>query len=456
MLINQLNNHSLIQAESTTLNQLNQPTHPMLFTEDFLHYVWKFRLFDRTDLHTQDGDELEIFSAGLPNSDSGPDFHNARIRIGDTVWAGNVEVHISSSDWQKHGHVTDNAYDSVILHVVYRDDNPLVLANGRRVPTLQLDSRIPDDLYNRYHSLIFGNQTIIPCEATIGSVDGLTLQNWLTRVLVERLEKKSAAVIDALKVNRGDWEETFYQFLAANFGFKTNALPFELLAKSLPQITLAKHKNNPMQIEALIFGQAGFLKDDVKDEYPRKLKTEYEFLAKKYNLTPVENHLWKFMRMRPQNFPTVRLAQFAALIVHSNHLFSKVLEIKDVKTLRNLFTDIKVNAYWENHYRFDAESVHTEKNLGQASVDVLLLNTLALFLFSYGKYNQIQHFINRSLALLEHLPNEKNKIVEDFSTLGVKIKTAFESQALLELKNSYCNYKKCLHCSVGNKILKLA
>jgi hypothetical protein len=428
----------------------------MLFPEDFLHYVWKFRLFERTELQTTDGEELEIFSAGVHNSDSGPDFQNARIRIGDTVWAGNVEVHLSSSDWQKHGHTTDDAYNNVILHVVYRDDKPLILSTGRHVPTLVLENRIPGDLHSRYHNLIFGNQSIIPCEASIASVDSLTLHNWLTRVLIERLEKRSTAVITALNLNRGDWEETFYQFLAANFGFKTNALPFELLAKSLPQNILAKHKNNPMQIEALLFGQAGFLNDTVTDEYPRKLKKEYEFLQKKYKLTPIENHLWKFMRMRPPNFPTVRLAQFAALVVNSNHLFSKVLEIKDVKGLRNLFTDIKVNPYWENHYRFDAGSTPSAKNLGQASIDVLLLNTLVLFLFSYGKHNQIQHFINRSLQLLEYLPNENNNIVADFNNLGVKIKTAFESQALLELKNNYCNYKKCLQCGVGNKILKLA
>jgi hypothetical protein len=428
----------------------------MLFTEDFLHYVWKFRLFDRDNLRTNDGEELEIFSVGIHNSDSGPDFQNARIRIGDTTWAGNVEVHLSSSDWQKHGHPADNAYENVILHVVYRDDQPLILSNGRRVPTLELQNRIPDDLYSRYHNLVFGNQTIIPCEASIASVDTLTLHNWLTRVLVERMEKRSATVITALDLNRGDWEETFYQFLAANFGFKTNAVPFELLAKSLPQNILAKHKNNPMQIEALVFGQAGFFTGDLKDEYPKKLKKEYEFLRKKYNLTPVENHLWKFMRLRPQNFPTIRLAQFAALIVQSNHLFSKVLEIKEVNGLRKLFSEIKVNHYWANHYRFDTASSLSEKNLGQASIDILLLNTMTLFLFSYGKYNQLQHYINRSLQLLEHLPNENNNITADFATLGVKIKTAFESQALLELKNNYCNYKKCLQCGVGNKILKLA
>lgn len=428
----------------------------MLFPEDFLHYVWKFRLFERADLVTTEGEKVEVFSAGVHNSDSGPDFHTARIRIGDTVWAGNVEVHIASSDWKRHGHTTDVAYNNVILHVVYRDDEPLVLTNGRRVPTLELQNRIPDELYGRYHKLIFGEQTVIPCEANIASVDGLTMQNWLTRVLVERLEKRSAAVIDLLNFNRGDWEETFYQFLAANFGFKTNALPFELLAKSLPQVTLAKNKNNALQIEALIFGQAGLLADDFEDEYPLKLKYEYEYLRKKYQLTPIENHLWKFMRLRPQNFPTIRLAQFAALVVNSNHLFSKVLEMRDVKELRKLFSEIRVNSYWEKHYRFDVASQPSSKNMGPASVDILLLNTVALFLFTYGKHNQNQHYVNRCLKLLEHLPREDNKIIADFVTLGVKIETAFESQALLELKNNYCNYKKCLQCGVGNKILKLS
>ncbi|MGZ3757010.1 MAG: DUF2851 family protein [Mucilaginibacter sp.] len=427
----------------------------MLFTEDFLHYVWKFRLFDRADLQTTDGESIEIYSAGVHNTDSGPDFQNARIKIGDTMWAGNIELHLSSSDWQKHNHTTDNAYDNVILHVVYRDDEPVITTDGRSIATLELQNRIPAELYSRYHNLVFGNQTIIPCEASIGHVDDFTLRTWFTRVLIERLEKKSAAVVAALQLNRGDWEETFYQFLAANFGFKTNALPFELLAKSLPQNILAKHKNNPMQIEALIFGQAGFLTDDFTDTYPQTLKNEYEFLRKKYSLTPIEQHLWKFMRMRPQNFPTIRLAQFAALIVNANHLFSKVLDTREIKGLQNLFTDIKVNPYWEKHYRFDKESKPSAKNMGADSINIILLNTLVLFLFSYGKHNQLQHFMDRSLKLLESLPGEHNKIIADFNSLGVKTNSAFESQALLELKSYYCNYKKCLQCSVGNKILKL-
>lgn len=428
----------------------------MLITEDFLHYVWKFRLFDHAVLQTTDGETLEVFSAGVPNTDSGPDFQNARLKIGETTWAGNVEVHINSCDWQKHNHTTDNAYNNVVLHVVYHDDAPVMMADGRRLPTLELQDRIPDELYGRYHNLIYGEQTIIPCEANIGKLDDFTLRTWFTRVLVERLEKKSAAVIERLQLNRGDWEETFYQFLAANFGFKVNALPFELLAKSLPQNILAKHKNNPLQIEALIFGQAGFLNEDFEDEYPQKLKAEYDFLRKKHQLNPVEKHLWKFMRLRPQNFPTIRLAQFAALIINSNHLFSKVLDTREIKGLQNLFTDIKVNPYWDDHYRFDKPSKPSSKNLGEASVDILLLNTLAVFLFSYGKHNQMQHFTNRSLKLLESLPAEQNNITADFAVLGVKAASAFDSQGIIELKNNYCNFKKCLQCAVGNKILKLA
>ena len=428
----------------------------MLFTEDFLHYIWKFRLFDNTDLKTVDGEAIHIYSAGIHNTHSGPDFSNARIHIGDTTWAGNVEIHVPSSDWRKHNHINDEAYKNVILHVVYRDDEPVITADGNKLPTLELENRISPDLYNRFHSLVYGNQTIIPCEGSIGHIDDMTIGTWLTRVLVERLEKRAEIVIKALDQNRGDWEETFYQFLAANFGFKTNALPFEMLAKSLPQNILAKHKNNPLQIEALIFGQAGFLDGDVVDEYPKKLKTEYDFLRKKYSITPIENHLWKFLRMRPQNFPTIRLAQFAALIIKSNHLFSKILDIREVKGLRDLFTEIQVNPYWEEHYRFDAPSKPSSKNLGQSSVDVLLLNTLAVFLFSYGKHLQLEYYISRSMKLLESLPKEENNIINDFDVLGVKVKNAFESQALLELKNNYCNFKKCLQCGIGNKILKLA
>ncbi len=428
----------------------------MLFTEDFLQYIWKFRLFDLNGLITTDNEAVEIVSPGLQNTNAGPDFQNSKIRIGDTLWVGNAEVHISSSEWRKHGHSTNDAYDNVILHVVYKDDEPIFRKNGAKIPTLVLHERISAELYNRYHHLIFGEKQIIPCEAAIGTIDGLLIYNWLTRVLVERLQKRSVELINTLNINKGDWEETFYQYLAANFGFKTNALPFELLAKSLPQNILAKHKNNPLQVEALVFGQAGFLTADLQDNYPVGLKKEYDFLQKKYNLKPIEKHLWKFSRLRPLNFPTIRLAQFAALITQSNHLLSKVLDIKDPAGLGSLFTGIEVNTYWDDHYQFDKPSTLISKKLGKTSINVLLLNTLALFLFAYGNQHQLERYVNRALQLLEHLPVEHNSVIESFASVGVKVKTAYESQALLELKNSYCDHKKCLQCGVGIKILKLA
>jgi hypothetical protein len=428
----------------------------MLFTEDFLHHIWKFKLYDFLDLQTTDGEALEVISAGMHNHHAGPDFSDVRIRIGDTLWAGNAEIHINSGDWHVHNHTHDEAYGNVVLHVVYRHNEPVLLANGKAIPTLELVNRIPESLYLRYHQLVYGNQQIIPCEGTINTVSKVTLQSWLTRVLIERLQTKSVAVINTLKHNRGNWEETFYQFLAANFGFKVNALPFELLAKSLPQSILAKHKNSALQIEALVFGQAGFLDDNLQEEYPIKLRSEYLFLQKKYGLIPIEKHLWKFMRMRPSNFPTIRLAQFADLILQANHLFSKILETQGVVHLRKLFSNIVVNEYWTDHYRFNVTSKPATKKFGSTSVDLLLLNTVALFLYSYGSYLQQPTYVDKSLELLENLPLEDNIIVNEFGDLGVKAKSAFESQALLELRNSYCNHKKCLQCGIGNKILNLS
>ncbi|OCX54483.1 hypothetical protein BEL04_09600 [Mucilaginibacter sp. PPCGB 2223] len=428
----------------------------MMFNEDFLQYVWKFRLFNKAGLLTTLGETVEIVSPGLQNIDSGPDFQHAKIKIGNTLWAGNVEVHLSSSGWKQHGHTTDDAYDNVILHVVCRDDTPVYRKDGTRIPTIILNDRIPDELFAKYNWLINEPKQIIPCEASIGSIDPLLIHNWLTRVLVERLQKRSNQLAAAIQTNKGDWEETFYQYLAANFGFKVNALPFELLAKSLPQNILAKHKNNPMQIEALIFGQAGFLTADLKDEYPVTLRAEYQFLQKKYNLKPLQKHLWKFSKLRPLNFPTIRLAQFAALVYQSNHLFSKVLDIRNYDDYAKLFTDIKMNSYWDDHYQFDKPSKPAAKNLGKSSVDILLLNTIVLYLFSYGNQHQQERYVNRALHLLEFLPVEQNSIIAGFVTMGVKAGTAYESQALLELKNVYCNYKKCLQCGIGNKILKPA
>ncbi|SFA46008.1 Protein of unknown function [Pedobacter suwonensis] len=427
----------------------------MNFPEDFLHYVWQFRSFDYNGLQTCDGEKLEIVNTGLLNLNAGPDFNHAKIKIGETTWAGNVEIHLKSSDWLKHNHQVNPAYENVILHVVYQHDAEITRMDGTILPVLELKDRISADLIRRYENL-FLTLTDFPCIAQIGRVDELIIDSFLSRTLVERFEQKTSAVTETLNELNGNWDETFYRLMARNFGFKINALPFELFAKAVPQHIYGRHKNNPHQIEALVFGAAGFLNDHFEEAYPQKLKAEFQFLQKKYNIKPINVSMWKFMRMRPQNFPTIRLAQFAALITKANHLFSKVMEIKQVAELHTLFENLPVNEYWKTHYHFKKVASSVNIQIGKASVDNILLNTVALFLFAYGKHTATPYFINRAIKLLESLPAEQNAITDKFTGAGVKIANAFASQGILQLKKRYCNEKKCLSCGIGIKILKQA
>ncbi|MFC4211135.1 DUF2851 family protein [Pedobacter lithocola] len=425
----------------------------MDFPEDFLHYVWQFKSFDSNKLKTADGEELKIIHQGFLNKNAGPDFNNAKIQIGETVWAGNVEIHLKSSDWLKHNHQNDAGYENVILHIVYENDAVINRIDGSILPVLELKNRIAKDLIQKYEHL-FLTLTDFPCVAQIQYVDKIIIDSFLSRTLIERFEQKTAIVLDCLNELKGNWDETFYWFLARNFGFKVNALPFELFAKAIPQQIYGKHKDNPLQIEALVFGSAGFLKDSFEDEYPVMLQKEFQFLQKKYSIKPLEVSIWKFMRMRPQNFPTIRLAQFAALIVKSNHLFSSILEVKDITELRKLFDDLPVNPYWKTHYHFKKKTADVGIQIGKTSVDNILLNTIALFLFAYGKHTGTQYYINRAIKLLESLPAEENGITSKFTQAGVKMDNAFASQAILQLKNHYCDVKKCLSCGIGIKILR--
>lgn len=427
----------------------------MNFPEDFLHYVWQFRSFDNNDLKTADEQNLKIIHQGFLNKNAGPDFNNSKIQIGDTVWAGNVEIHIKSSDWLKHNHQSDASYENVILHVVYENDVEIKRIDSSVLPVLELKNRIADELIKKYETL-FLTLTDFPCIAQIQSVDKLIIDSFLSRTLIERFEQKTNAVIETLNELNGNWDETFYRFMARNFGFKVNALPFELFAKAVPQQIYGKHKDNPLQIEALVFGSAGFLNDKFEEEYPMKLKQEFQFLQKKYNIKPIEVSIWKFMRMRPQNFPTLRLAQFAALIVKANHLFSKVMEISGIAELRGLFENLPVNDYWKTHYHFKKETDGVSPQIGKTSVDNILLNTVALFLFAYGKHTGTQFYISRAIKLLESLPAEQNAITDKFTSAGVVMDNAFASQGILQLKKQYCDEKKCLSCGIGIKILKQA
>ncbi|MDX1939647.1 MAG: DUF2851 family protein [Saprospiraceae bacterium] len=420
--------------------------------EDFLHYLWRTKRLDARDLHTTEGEPLEILHFGTYNPHSGPDFTNARIRIGDTLWAGNVEMHLCASEWLAHGHQADKAYDNVILHVVLEEDQVITRASGERIPCLELKNLVPPKLSATYLKLLH-NEYWIPCQYHFFQVKEMTKNLWLERLLVERIEEKTNIISETLKYNNNNWEETFYQILARNFGMKVNAEPFELLAKSTPLLTLLKHKNSLTQLEALLFGQAGLLEAGFEDAYPKQLKEEYNFLQKKYNLTPILGESWKFMRLRPASFPTIRIAQFATLIFQSNHLFSKMLVATDVMELENMF-ELKLSNYWLTHYIFDKESKKAQKKLGKSAIHLLIINTIVPFLFLYGKLRSEDHYQDKALQLLEQLPPENNHIIENWHKLGMTAISASQTQALLQLKNQYCDSKRCLDCAIGNAILQ--
>jgi len=420
--------------------------------EEFLHYLWRLKRFDLNNLQTTEGETVQIQNSGEHNQDAGPDFLKARIKIGDTLWAGNVEIHLKSSDWLRHNHQNDRAYDNVILHVVLEEDRPVFRATEERLPCLELRKRIPSKLSKIYLKLL-NNEYWIPCQHHFFEVGEITKNLWLDRLLVERLEQKTEAIRLSLAQNQNNWEETFYHFLARNFGVKVNAEPFESLAKSLPLLSLAKHKNNLFQIEALLFGQAGLLEKEFEEAYPNRLKKEYLFLKKKHRLSPISPVAWRFLRLRPANFPTIRIAQFATLIYQSLHLFSKILEARDMGGIEKLF-EVKLSDYWLTHYVFDKESVKRNKTLGKNTVHLLLINTIVPFLFLYGKLKGKETFKDKALKLLEEVPPESNSTLSKWKELGMLPKSAYQTQALLQLKNNYCKPKQCLKCAIGNAILK--
>ncbi len=420
--------------------------------ESFLHFLWRTRRFDAQNLRTTENQPIEIQIVGEQNTHAGPDFFNARLRIADTIWAGNVEMHLQSSEWIAHKHSDDPAYDNVVLHVVFEEDLPILRTTGERIPCLELKGRIPPKLLENYQRLEH-EQAWIPCQHFFRQVPEIVRLNWLDRLLVERLELKTTAIAEALKDTENHWEEAFYRLLARNFGLKVNAEPFEALARSLPLLTLAKHKTSLLQVEALLFGQAGFLKEPHRDEWPNELTREYRHLAHKYGLESLPQSQWKFLRLRPANFPTVRLAQFAALVHQSAHLFSKILETKNLRELENHF-NVQLSPYWRDHFQFDKPSIKREKTLGRDFVHLIVINTIVPFLFHYGKIRDLDEPQKRALTLLEELPPEANNIVDGWVALGVPARHAFQTQALIHLKTRYCDQKRCLECAVGNAILK--
>ena len=418
--------------------------------EEFLQFIWKQGLFIKNDLKTMDGKLVEIISPGQTNSDSGPDFFNARVRIGETIWAGNVEIHQKSSHWYQHRHDTDAAYNNVILHVVEQHDKPVQVKN-HELPTLEI--RYPAEILENYEQLLKSKRWV-PCEEKLPDVDPFILRFWYSSLMIERLQSKTGDILTILEQNKNNWNETFYQLLSRNFGMKTNALPFEMLAKSLPLNVLSKHKNNLFQLEALLFGQSGLLNATLLgDDYLLSLRKEYSYLYKKYGLSGIESHLWKFMRLRPINFPTIRIAQLATLIHHSSALFSRILETENPNELRKLF-DVSASEYWNTHYSFNKISKDNHsKTLGDTAFNNLVINTIVPMLFVYGDQHLDQTMKDRALQLLEKLAPESNQIIRKWNEMGIDCRSAFETQALLQLKNSYCANKKCLNCQLGAKII---
>ena len=424
----------------------------MQFKEEFLHFIWKFRLYNSRALQCEPGGQLQIIKPGLLNTNAGPDFMDARLRIDETIWVGHVEIHLRSSDWLLHYHQDDPAYDNVILHVVYENDIPIYRKNGCEIPVLVLKGMFDETLLHNYTALLTAANHF-PCEKQLREVDSFIVNSFLSRQLVERLELKTAAIYQQLESYKGDWEKTFYYFLSRSFGFKVNATPFELLATSLDLQLLKKYQSNPLQVEALIFGQAGFLNSDFEAAYPASLKKEYNFLKQKHQLFPVEASLWKFLRMRPQNFPTLRLAQYTALLLKHPNLFTRVLEISDFKDYYTLFQQLPIHQYWEDHYHFNKITSRVRIQIGKSSIENILINTICVFLYVYGKYTDQEKFMDKAFDLLNFLPPEKNSIVEKYKFAGIQLESAFLSQAVLQLNKIYCSQKKCLNCNIGIKIL---
>ncbi len=419
--------------------------------ERLLQYIWQFQYFNKNELTTTGGEPLQVIHQGKFNANQGPDFSEAKIKIGNTTWVGNIELHITSSDWNLHNHSADKNYNNIILHVVWEHDKEIQDISGNNLPTLELQNRVSKLLLNKYEGLMNAS-SFIPCETHIHTINDLALLSWKQRLLAERLESKSAIIFSFLSENNFHWEETFWWLIARNFGIKVNSEAFEKIARSLPINFLAKHKNQIHQLEALLFGQSGLLEKEFTESYPKMLQKEYRFYQKKYKLQQPRAQLF-FLRMRPANFPTLRLAQLAMLINQSNHLFSKIIEERSLGEVKKLL-NVTANDYWHYHYLFEELSEFKVKKLGREMINNILINTIVPILFAYGLHHNEQQYKDKAITWLEEISSENNVITKGFATLKFISKNSFDSQSYIQLKNEYCNNKRCLECAMGNALLK--
>ncbi len=419
--------------------------------EDFLHHIWKFKKFKTSGLETTNEEIIEIVSIGQHNLNSGPDFFNAQIKIDNQLWAGNVEIHVKSSDWFVHNHEKDKAYDNVILHVVWEHDSDIFRKDQTKIPALELKSLVSQNALNNYNKLFSRTQKWINCENEFNSVDDFTISKWLERVYFERLERKSQNLELLLKSSANDWEAVLFKMLAKNFGLKVNGEAFLSLANSIDYNIIRKLQPNLTSLEALFYGQSGLLIEDIQDPYFNKLASEYKFLKQKFSLSNDNVTPLQFFRLRPPNFPTIRISQLANLLHQHQNLFSKVIEIDSMKAFYDLFK-INTSEFWETHYTFGKQSKSSKKILSRSFIDLLLINTLIPIKFSHA------HFLGKDvedsiLNLIYEIPSEKNRVIEKFNELKSVSKNALQSQALIQLKNEYCDKNKCLQCAIGSSIL---
>lgn len=422
--------------------------------EEFLHYLWKYSLYDPEKLFDNEKNKIIVLNPGEYNRDSGPDFFNARISIEGTVWAGNVEIHSRSSHFDNHGHQNDPAFNNVILHIVAENDKRVFNSKGEEILTVEIT--FDSSLFEKYTFLI-NNPYIIACQDDIKKLDNIPVRHWLNSVLIERFQRKSGSILKIFYETGNDWEETFYRMLARYFGFRVNTEPFEMLATALPFRIIRKHTDNIYQIEALLFGTAGLLeeglfKEALSDEYYRNLLKEYTILSAKYSLKPLHGWIWKFSRLRPSNFPTIRLSQLAAMLSITGGLFSRVLEANDIKQIKELF-EVTASSYWNEHYVFGKKCRDVAKSTGSQATDIFLINAVIPVIFVYGQSRDRQDISERALGFLEKIDAEKNAITAEWKTAGINAESAFYTQALLQLRNEYCRKRKCLDCRIGNKII---
>ncbi len=418
--------------------------------EELLHFIWQHRLFRKEGLRTVDGESVEVLTPGRPNEHDGPDFLGAQVRIGGVVWAGAVEVHLRSSDWYAHGHYEDPRYEAVVLHVVTEHDEEVRRSNGTVVPEVVLTW--DETLTGRFEALM-QSRSWVACAGDLHRLDPFVVRHALGRILVERLEYHAARILSDLEETSRDWEEVLYRHLARGFGLKANAQPFYLTARSLPLRYLARHRDNLLQVEALLFGQAGMLEERIfGDEYYERLKIEYRHLRKKFSLEPVAEHMWQRMRMRPSAFPAVRLAEFARFVHREENIFSHIIANPRLKELEPLF-HVTADGYWEEHFDLNKPSKKQRKSFGKEAFYLVLINIVIPFYFIYGRINDLPAYRERALEMLEELPAERNAVVRRWAEAGITADNAFYSQALIHLKNEYCNRRRCLECPLGQRLL---